>query len=171
MTALSGASTVLVLAIVLVLQFVPRPVRASQLIWVAVLLAAGLAPPGPARPTAAGIGLLVVSLLASAVLAVPRGRSMRVWLDDRGTAWRRGDRRTLGWWLVSIAVRIAFAAGGELLLGEPVLGGSLWLGLAVTLGVQQWALARRVRALGDPASIGTPSTRSPSRSDLVRPDR
>jgi hypothetical protein len=171
MTAINAAVTVVILAIVLVRQFVPRQVRARPLIWVAVLLVLGVAPPGPAPATATGIALLVASLAVSAALAVPRATSMRLWLDEHGAAWRRGSVGTLWWWLAAIAVRIGFAAGGQLLFGEPERAGSLWLGLAVTLGMQQLVLTKRVRALGGPARIGGPSGTRPPRSALARPHR
>ncbi|WP_157034779.1 hypothetical protein [Actinocatenispora sera] len=162
MTAINAAVTVVILAFVLVRQFVPRPVRARRLIWVVVLLVFGLLPPGPAAATPTGIALLVASLAVSAALAMPRARSMRLWLDEHGTPWRRGNARTLLWWLTAIAVRIGFAAGGQLAFGEPERAGSLWLGLAMTLGVQQLVLAKRVRALGSPAGTAEPSgIRSP----------
>ena len=126
-----------IVAIVLIRQFTVRPVRASMFVWIVLLLARGILPPGPVRPTATGIGFLAAALVASAVIGVWRGKAVPMWRTDSGQVFRRGDRLTLGLWVLTIAVRLALAVAENHVDHTPFNANALWLGAGVTLGAQQ----------------------------------
>ncbi|MFG1867822.1 hypothetical protein [Micromonospora arborensis] len=141
-----------VVAVMLLSQFTARPVRPLTYLWVALLVARGCVPPGPARPTATGVTVLVAGLAISVVFGVLRGRTMPLWRDDIGRLYRRGDRVTLLLWLATFAVRLLVGGLGLVMLGEPVNLDALWLGIGVTFGVQQIVMSHRGRYLArDPA--------------------
>ncbi|KAB7844338.1 hypothetical protein [Streptomyces mobaraensis] len=136
-----------IVGLVLFLQFRARRVRAVAFVWVALLVGRGLLPPGPARTTAAGLAFLAVGLVVSAVFGWLRGRTMPLWRDRDGVVWRRGDSVTLRLWLLTIGARFALTGVEYALFHEPFDGGSLLLGLGLSLAVQQMVLMRRGRAL------------------------
>jgi hypothetical protein len=144
-TALAVGSTALVVAA----QFRTRRVRALAYVWMVLLVARGCVPPGPSRPTAVSIALLLVSLLVSAAFGVLRGRTMPMWRAGDAAVYRRGDRTTLLLWLATIATKIGMVVAAQEWLAEPVNLNALWLGLGVTVAVQQYVLLRRA---GGPAS-------------------
>ncbi|WP_018680821.1 hypothetical protein [Actinokineospora enzanensis] len=144
---------VAVLALVLFTQFSTRPVRASAFIWVALLVARGIAPPGPAAPTTTGITFLVGGLLLSAALGAWRGATMPMWRDDTGRVVRRGNRVTLALWLLTLAVRVVSAVAEHLVDHAAFNPNGLWLGFGVTLAAQHALLLRRASAL--PASVSS----------------
>ena len=137
--ALAVGITVLVVAG----QFRTRRVRAAAYVWVLLLVARGCVPPGPSRASAVSIALLVVSLLVSAAFGVLRGRTMPIWRAPDGTVYRRGDATTLLLWLATIATKLGLGLAAEVLFAEPVNLNALWLGLGVTVAVQQYVLLRR----------------------------
>ncbi|MBZ4323014.1 hypothetical protein [Streptomyces huiliensis] len=149
--SLIGAGNAVVIlgitGLVLFLQFRARRVRAVMFVWVALLTARGLLPPGPARMTAAGVAFLVVGLAVSALFGLLRGRTMPLWRDRDGVVWRRGDAVTLRLWLLTIGARLALTGVEYALFGEPFDGGAFLLGFGLTLAVQQVVLMRRGRAL------------------------
>ncbi|GAA2934197.1 hypothetical protein GCM10020221_32380 [Streptomyces thioluteus] len=159
---IGGANALLVLAVmalVLVLQFRPRRVRAAVFVWVALLVGRGLVPPGPARVTAAGLAFLVLGLAVSAVFGVLRGRAMPLWRDADGTVWRKGDSTVLRLWLLTVGARCAVSAVEYALTDEPFNGNAFLLGLGVTLGVQHAVLLSRRTALrrgGPEAAVSAP---------------
>ncbi|MBH1938697.1 hypothetical protein I5Q34_31300 [Streptomyces sp. AV19] len=143
---IGGANVLLVLgimALVLVLQFRARRVRAVAFVWVVLLVGRGLVPPGPSRATAAGLAFLVLGLAVSAVFGVLRGRAMPLWRDADGTVRRRGDPAVLRLWLLTVGARCAVSAAEYLLTDEPFNGNAFLLGLGVTLGVQHAVLLSR----------------------------
>ncbi|MGI5340432.1 hypothetical protein ACQEVS_25070 [Streptomyces sp. CA-181903] len=148
-SAIGAGNAVVILGItglVLFLQFRARRVRAVMFVWVALLTARGLLPPGPARTTAAGLAFLAVGLVVSAVFGWLRGRTMPLWRDRDGVVWRRGDSVTLRLWLLTIGARFALTGVEYALFDEPFNGGSFLLGFGLTLAVQQVVLMRRGRA-------------------------
>ena len=142
-------------ALILIGQFRTRPVSPLMYLWVGLLIARGLVPPGPARPTPAGIGALAVALCLSAAFGVLRGRSMPIWRDAAGTVLRRGDRTTFLLWLATVATKLAVGAVAVVIAGEPVNVDALWLGMGVTLCAQQVVMAARAHRL--PPATGTPT--------------
>ncbi|MEV5706594.1 hypothetical protein [Actinoallomurus sp. NPDC052274] len=136
--------------LVIVLQFTTRPVRWQAWIWVVLCVARGCVPPGPARATTAGIGLLVVSLIASAIFGAVRGRTMPMWRGPDGLVYRRGGGVTLLLWLATIATRFLVSGLGLVVFHEPVDLNALWLGLGVTLAAQQLVMMRRAGRLPHP---------------------
>ncbi|GAA4636229.1 hypothetical protein GCM10023196_085140 [Actinoallomurus vinaceus] len=137
--------------LVIGLQFTTRPVRWQNWIWVVLCVARGFVPPGPSRATAAGIGLLVVSLIASAIFGVLRGRTMPMWRGQDGLVYRRGGGVTLLLWLATVATRLALGALGQAVFAEPFALDALWLGLGVTLAAQQLVMTHRATRLPHPA--------------------
>jgi hypothetical protein len=134
-------------AIVIVVQFNQREVRNQSYLWVALLVLRGFLPPGPTDLTVAGIGLLIVGLVFSAWFGLLRGRTMPMWLDERGLVLRKGNRTTLWLWVATVAARFVVDAIGYVAFHEPFNGNALWLGVGVTLGVQQVVMGRRALVL------------------------
>ncbi|GAB2826681.1 hypothetical protein GCM10027176_33850 [Actinoallomurus bryophytorum] len=137
-------------AVIIVSQFSVRPVRPLTYLWVALLIARGCVPPGPARMTVAGIAILVVGLLVSVVFGVLRGRTMPMWRDASGRLYRRGGLVTLLLWITTLATRLGLGVFAVLVLDEPFNGNALWLGIGVTFGVQQLVMTYRGRGLRRP---------------------
>ncbi|BFV61073.1 hypothetical protein KCMC57_up61770 [Kitasatospora sp. CMC57] len=149
-----------VTAAIVVSQFSARPVRAVTYLWVALLIVRGCVPPGPSSPTAAGVAFLVAGLVVSIAAGVLRGRTMPIWREPDGRLQRKGDRLTLLLWLATIAVKLGLGALAEAAFGEPFNANALWLGLGVTLGVQQVVLTYCGRRLPRPEPSGGPATRT-----------
>ncbi|MGW5362479.1 hypothetical protein [Actinopolymorpha pittospori] len=158
LTSLNLLLIVGVTAVILVSQFSTRPVRTLTYLWVALLLARGCVPPGPARATGAGIAFLVLGLVVSAVFGYARGRTMPMWRDAAGRLCRRGGRVTLLLWLATLAARLGLGALAVLAFGEPFNGDALWLGVGVTLGVQQVVMTYYGRRVPLPGSSPAPVT-------------
>ncbi|GAA4571404.1 hypothetical protein [Planotetraspora kaengkrachanensis] len=152
MTTSDLALIVGVTVLILVSQFSVRPVRPLTYLWVALLVARGCVPPGPARTTAAGIALLIAGLAVSVVFGVLRGRTMPMWRDQNGRLYRRGGQVTLLLWLATIAARLSLGAVGELAFGEPFNGNALWLGIGISFGVQHLVTTRYGRRVPVPAA-------------------
>ncbi|MDX3193717.1 hypothetical protein PV458_35395 [Streptomyces sp. MN03-5084-2B] len=146
---INTAVIVVVAAIVIVSQFSVREVRGQTFLWVALLVLRGLLPPGPAALTTAGIVFLVVGLVVSALFGVFRGRTMPMWRDDTGKLVRKGGRTTLVLWILTLVARLGLGAVESLGFGEPFNSNALWLGVGVTLGVQQWIMLRRAPSVPD----------------------
>jgi hypothetical protein len=144
-----------IVALVLVRQFVRRTVSARAFIWVAVLVGYGALGTAAtsAGPVAPRVAVLALELLISVAFGLARGRTMRVWRDAAGTAWRQGNVPTLLLWLATILSRLALAALAELALHVPFNPGSVLLGFGVTLAAQQVVVMNRARAL--PATPAT----------------
>jgi hypothetical protein len=151
---LAAGITVLVVAG----QFRTRRIRSRTFLWATLLVARGCVPPGPSRATAISITLLVMALLISAAFGALRGRTMPIWRGPDGTVYRRGDRTTLMLWLATITAKVGMVAAAQVLFAEPVNLDALWLGLGVTVAVQQYVVMRRAAQM--PATIRPPSTDS-----------
>lgn len=157
---MSRTDALLVLTVVTVMlfsQFTARPVRPRAYLWVGLLLARGCVPPGPATPTPAGIAVLAAGLAASAFFGVLRGRTMPMWRDGSGRVYRKGGRVTLLLWLATFAARLLVGGVGLIALGEPVNLDALWLGVGVTLGVQQSVMASRARSIPAVPALAEPA--------------
>jgi hypothetical protein len=77
-----------------------------------------------------------------------------MWRTDSGQVFRRGDRLTLGLWVLTIAVRLALAVAENLVDHAPFNANALWLGAGVTLGAQQLVMLWRAPRIppGDAAA-------------------
>ncbi|MER7004926.1 hypothetical protein ABT297_18035 [Dactylosporangium sp. NPDC000555] len=143
----NGLIIVAITVFVIIRQFSVREVRPEMLVWTALLVARGCFPPGPARATVAGIGLLAAALVVSVIFGVLRGSTMPMWRADSGLVVRKGGRVTLWLWLATIAARLVLGAIGSAAFGEPLNFNALWLGMGVTLGVQHLVMTRRAAAI------------------------
>lgn len=104
------------------------------------------------RHPALGAGLLAGEMVLAVLLGLLRGGTMRVWRDHDGTAWCKGDGRTVAAWGLSIAVRLGIYALGAV-LGVHSAVGTLLVFLAVTLAAQN-VLVERGAAHAGPALSG-----------------
>ncbi len=138
-----------VVALILVRQFVRRTVSMRAFVWVAVLIGYGalVTAATPAGPVAARAAVLAVELLISVGFGLARGRTMRVWRDPAGTAWRQGNARTFLLWVLTILSRLGLAALAEVAFQLPFNPGSALLGFGVTLAAQQVVILARSRTL------------------------
>ena len=143
---------VAVVVLVVVRQFTVRPVTPRMYIWVALLVARGCVPPGPARLTPAGVVVLAASLAVSVGFGYVRGRAMPVWRDGDGGIWRRGGRVVFLLWLATLAARVVVDGFGQVVLHEPFNLDALWLGFGVTLAVQHFVTGVRGRRLPVPTA-------------------
>lgn len=130
-----------VVTVIVISQFTARPVRPLTYLWVALLIARGCVPPGPATATAGGIAVLIAGLVVSVFFGVLRGRTMPMWRDDSGRLYRKGGRVTLLLWLATLATRLLLGGFAQVALGEPFNLNALWLGIGVTFGAQQIVMA------------------------------
>ncbi len=107
-----------------------------------------------AAPFAAGI--FALGLLAGAATGLIRAGTMAVRRVGE-TMVTRGNGRTVAWWVLSLLIRVGLVLGAGSLGIHEGLGESM-LFLAVTLGVQNAALAWRAGLLGrvTPASPDLP---------------
>lgn len=93
------------------------------------------------------IMVFVGGLVLAVVLGFARAHTMAVRLGAANTIVTTGNRWTITWWIVSIAVRIGIAAGAGL-LGVHEGTGQAMLFAALTIGTQNVWLARRGGLLG-----------------------
>ncbi|MCX4885096.1 hypothetical protein [Streptomyces sp. NBC_00847] len=155
------SSVLLVIGITAVIvwsQFSARPVRSATYVWVVLLIVRGCIPPGPSRTTAAGIAFLVAGLVVSALAGFLRGRTMPMWREADGRLFRKGGRETLLLWIATIVAKLVLGAVAEAAFGEPFNGTALWLGLGVTLGVQQLVMTYHGRRVPVPEPTSQLST-------------
>jgi hypothetical protein len=129
--------------IVVVRQFTAQQVTNRMFFWVGVLIIRGCVPPGPAEMKPASITLLVISLIASVVFGVWRGVAFPMWKDAEGRVFRKGDRRILVLWLLTVAVRLVCGGIGAVAFHEAFNADAIWLGMGVTLAVQHAVMTRR----------------------------
>jgi len=129
--------------IIVIRQFTVQQVTNRMFFWVGVLIVRGCVPPGPAELKPASITLLVLSLLASVAFGLWRGAAFPMWRDTEGRVFRRGDRKILSLWLLTVAVRLLFGGVGAVAFHEPFNADALWLGMGVTLAVQHVVMTRR----------------------------
>ncbi|GAA3214557.1 hypothetical protein [Nonomuraea helvata] len=130
-------------------QMKTRPTAKRGLLYTAAVMSVvGVVTGGliDARHLALSIGLLLVEAVIAVALGVWRATTVRVWLDESGTAWSKATGWTLLAWLVSIAVRVGlYFAGQALGLTSSPTGILLFVGL--TIGAQAYLVAQRGRAL------------------------
>ncbi|MFF3741900.1 hypothetical protein [Streptomyces sp. NPDC002566] len=129
--------------IIVIRQFTAQQVTNRMFFWVAVLIVRGCVPPGPAEMKPASIALLVLSLFASVAFGLWRGAAFPMWRDAEGRVFRKGDRRILFLWLLTVAARLVFGGIGAVAFHEPFNADALWLGMGVTLAVQHLVMTRR----------------------------
>lgn len=96
--------------------------------------------------------LLAGELAAAVLLGVLRAVTVTVWRDPDGTTWRRGNGWTVAAWIVSVLVRVGFAAGGGY-LGVHSSTGMIMVFVAVTLLAQNLFVEWRGRNLPITANV------------------
>ncbi|TDD84774.1 hypothetical protein E1293_12420 [Actinomadura darangshiensis] len=141
---------VVVLALVMYEQLRARPLGGRRAYTVPLVLAVvGIAQGGlvdDAHP-ALSIALLAGEAVAAVAVGVLRAVTVRLWRGNDGALWRRGTPWTLGAWLLTLAVRVAFIGAGDAAGIEPATG-TVLLFLSVTLLVQNLIVGLRARRLG-----------------------
>jgi hypothetical protein len=95
--------------------------------------------------------MLIVSLALAAVLGTARAYSVRIWQQADGAWWRHGNALTLVLWLLSIGSHFGIDALAVRLAGpdndvQGLGNATLLLYLAISLGLQNLLVARRVAA-------------------------
>ncbi|HLJ99448.1 MAG TPA: hypothetical protein VKU39_06020 [Streptosporangiaceae bacterium] len=151
MVVLDVVLGIAVLALLVYRQLAVRPVSASALRLLAVLLVIGLLQTvrflnqNHAHPlTFAALG---GSLVLAAVFGVLRARTVRVWLDG-GQALSQGNWLTAVLWIASLAAHLGYDILVEHGPGARGLGlATIVLYLAVSLGCQRVLVMRRAQRL------------------------
>ncbi|MEU8921141.1 hypothetical protein AB0D10_09415 [Kitasatospora sp. NPDC048545] len=151
---LNVAFIVLITAIVLVSQFSVRDVRAQTFLWVAMLVLRGFLPPGPAEATTTSIVFLVVGLAFSLVFGYYRGLTMPMWRDQTGRLLRKGGRTTAKLWVANLAERLIVGGVEVVFFHGRFNGNGVWLGVGVTLAVQQAVMMRRAPGITEVRPTG-----------------
>ena len=101
--------------------------------------------------TTATVGFFAAGMAFAAVMGTLRFRTLRIWREDDGP-WCAGDWRTGVLWVVTIAVRVGmFVLAARVGATEGI--GEAMVYVAVTLGVQNLLLARRVGLRPVPARL------------------
>jgi hypothetical protein len=154
-----------VLALLIYRQVSARPVNASALRLIAILVIIGLLQTyqflskGHDHPlTFAALG---GSLVLAAIFGTLRAGTVRVWLQD-GQAWSQGNWLTAALWIASLVAHLGYDV---LLVHGPGARGlgtaTIVLYLAVTLGFQRVLVFRRAHRLqlagpSAPGELGGP---------------
>ncbi len=151
-----------VLVLLIYRQLSTRPVNASALRLIAILMIIGLLQTvqflnrNHAHPlTFAAIG---GSLVLAAIFGALRASTIRVWLQD-GQAWSQGNWLTAALWIASLAAHLGYdilVAHGP---GARGLGtATIILYLAVSLGFQRALVLQRAHRLqlAYPTAVGEP---------------
>ena len=149
-----------VLALLIYRQLAARPVNASSLRLIAILVIIGIfqtyqfLSKGHDHPlTFAALG---GSLVLAAIFGALRAGTVRVWLQD-GQAWSQGNWLTATLWIASLVAHLGYDV---LLVHGPGARGlgtaTIVLYLAVTLGFQRVLVLRRAQRLqlAGPAAPG-----------------
>ena len=138
-----------VLVFLIYRQLSVRPVNASALRLIAVLLVIGLLQTyrflsqNHAHPLI--FAALGGSLVLAAIFGALRARTVRVWLDD-GQAWSQGNWLTAVLWIASLAAHLGY----DILVGHG--NGIEWIAtivlyLAISLGFQRVLVMQRAHRL------------------------
>ena len=151
-----------VLALLIWRQLSTRPVNASALRLIVILLAIGLLEAGQfLSENHAGMltyAALVGSLLIAALFGALRAATVGIWLAD-GQAWSKGNWLTALLWIAAVAAHLGYDALIAHGHGDRGLGtATVVLYLAITLGFQRvivLARAHRLQAAA-PAAISQP---------------
>jgi hypothetical protein len=153
---------VAVLALLIYRQLSVRPVNASTLRLIAILLIIGLLQTyrflsqNHAHPlTFAAIG---GSLVLAAIFGALRASTVRIWLDN-GQAWSQGNWLTAALWIAALAAHLGYdilVAHGNDIRGLGVA--TIVLYLAISLGFQRVLVMQRAHRLqlAGPAAAATP---------------
>ena len=149
-------------------QVQPAPVKARLLVIVPVVLAYFGVTTTAAKTwsNSADLALIVVGAVISVALGVPRGATIRVWVDDDGRWWRQGSKATLALWGALFVARgglfvVAQATGHQAASGV----GPLLFALAVSFAAQNAVIAVRMQqSSGRDAPVPYPSRPTPARS-------
>ena len=151
-----------VLALLIYRQLSVRPVNASALRLIAILLIIGLLQTyrflsqNHAHPlTFAAIG---GSLVLAAIFGALRASTVRIWLDN-GQAWSQGNWLTATLWIASLAAHLGYdilVAHGNGIRGLGVA--TIVLYLAISLGFQRVLVMQRAHRLrlAGPAAAAKP---------------
>ena len=140
---------VAVLALLIYRQLSVRPVNASALRLIAVLLVIGLLQTyrylsqHHAHPLI--FAALGGSLVLAAIFGALRARTVRVWLDD-GQAWSQGNWLTAVLWIAALAAHLDYdilVGHGNAIRGLGVA--TIVLYLAISLGFQRVLVMQRAR--------------------------
>jgi hypothetical protein len=155
----------LVLALIIRRQLRVRRVRESApfvLLGILVVLGvvaftAGLRSVTQDHPLKAlTVVLLVVSFVLAAGFGVLRATTVRLTRDRAGEALMQGTAATVALWVVSVGAHFGLDAWIDRTSGGGALGFStVYLYLAVTLGVQGLVVRRRVGGMDSAAALGT----------------
>ena len=149
-----------VLALLIYRQLAARPVNASALRLIAILVIIGIfqtyqfLSKGHDHPLT--FAALAGSLVLAAIFGALRAGTVRVWLQD-GQAWSQGNWLTATLWIASLVAHLGYDV---LLVHGPGARGlgtaTIVLYLAVTLGFQRVLVLRRAQRLqlAGPAAPG-----------------
>ena len=153
---------VVVLALLIYRQLVPRPIRSSSTRIVLILGVIGIVETvqflqhhhqsgSTATVTAAA---LLGSLVLAVAFGVARAKTVHIWLKD-GVPWSRGNWLTAGLWIVALAAHLGYDALLDQHKSTNGLGtATIVLYLAVTFAVQRVIVQQRARRLAPTG--GTP---------------
>lgn len=154
-----------VLVLLIYRQLAARPVNASTLRLIAILLIIGLfqtyqfLSKGHDHPLT--FAALAGSLVLAAIFGALRAGTVRVWLQD-GQAWSQGNWVTAALWIASLVAHLGYDV---LVVHGPGARGlgtaTIVLYLAVTLGFQRALVFRRAHRLqlagpAAPGGLGNP---------------
>jgi hypothetical protein len=146
---------VVVLALLIYRQLVPRPIRSSSTRLVLILGVIGVVETvqflQQHHQSSGTAAVTVAALLGSLVLAVAfgvaRAKTVHVWLKD-GVPWSRGNWLTAGLWIVALAAHLGYDALLDQHKSTHGLGtATIVLYLAVTFAVQRLIVQQRARRL------------------------
>jgi hypothetical protein len=146
---------VVILALLIYRQLVPRPIRSSSMRIVVILGVIGVVETvqflQQHHESSTTATVTIAALLGSLVLAVAfgfaRARTVHVWLKD-GVPWSRGNWVTAGLWILALAAHLGYDALLDTHKSTHGLGtATIVLYLAVTFAVQRLIVLQRARRL------------------------
>jgi UDP-N-acetylmuramyl pentapeptide phosphotransferase/UDP-N-acetylglucosamine-1-phosphate transferase len=149
---------VAVLALLIWRQLSTRPVNASALRLIVILLAIGLLETGQflAKNHAGTLtyAAIVGSLLIAAVFGALRAATVRIWLSA-GQAWSKGNWLTALLWVAAVVAHLGYDALLAHSHGNRGLGtATIVLYLAISLGFQRIIVQHRANQLVAAAPAG-----------------
>jgi hypothetical protein len=153
---------VAVLALLIYRQLSVRPVNASALRLIAILLIIGLLQTyrflSQNHAHALTFAAIGGSLVLAAIFGALRASTVRIWLDN-GQAWSQGNWLTAALWIASLAAHLGYdilVARGNGIRGLGVA--TIVLYLAISLGFQRVLVLQRAHRLqlAGPAAAAKP---------------
>lgn len=127
-----------------------RPLRQRRLFLIpAILAVVGLTQLSGVHLTAMDLALLVVQIVVGLGIGALRGLTIHLYERD-GFLWMRYRWTTLALWVLSIAVRLAFAFGGHMVGADDGNSQVLMIGFGVSLLGEGLIVAWRANGLGIP---------------------